>query len=82
MSGVLFFDEPAQVVLREDVDGEMVLVDVDVVVAFDAFHQGALDLVTGQVVVVQDAVLAVPALAVQDLVPSRRVLVELRSPTG
>ena len=77
--GRALFDEPAQVVLREDVDGEMVLVDVDVVVAFDAFHQGALDLVTGQVVVVQDAVLAVPALAVQ-IVPSRRVLVELGPP--
>ena len=77
--GRALFDEPAQVVLREDVDGEMVLVDVDVVVAFDAFHQGALDLVTGQIVVVQDAVLAVPALAVQ-IVPSRRVLVELGPP--
>ena len=74
-----FFDQLAQVVLRQDVDREMMLVDFDVVVALDAAHQRAFDLVAGDVFVVQDAVLAVPSFAGQ-FVASRAVLVEFRAP--
>ena len=65
--------------LRQDVDREMMLVDFDVVVALDAAHQRAFDLVAGDVFVVQDAVLAVPSFAGQ-FVASRAVLVEFRAP--
>ena len=74
-----FFDQFAQMVLGQDIDGEMVFVDVDVVVPFDPFHQGPFDFVSGEVLVVEDAVFAVSSLAVQ-IVAARSVLIEFRTP--
>ncbi len=51
--------------LGDKVDGDVVLVDGDVVVIQDRLHQGALDLAAGDVLGVQDAPRAVTALAGQ-----------------
>ena len=58
-------DELAQMVLRQQVDGEVVLQYGDVGVAAHLLDEGALDFGTREVLVVEDAVLGVSALAVE-----------------
>ena len=58
-------DEFAQVVLRQEVDGEMVFEDGDVRVAFYRLHERPLDLGSREVLVVEDAVLRMAAFAVE-----------------
>ena len=72
-------DEFAQVVLRQQVDGEVVLEHRDVRVFADRLDQSPFDLGTRQVLVVEDAVLRVAALAVE-LEPPVGGLVETRPP--
>src|SRR6185369_6458674 len=52
----------------DQVDGDVVLVDLDIGVLADRCHQGPLDLAAGDVLGVQDAPGAVPPLAGQVVV--------------
>ena len=72
-------DDFAQVVLSEDFHGEVVLEDVDVGVVLNSLHERLLNFVSGVVGVVQDAELAVSALAMQVEV-AVGVLVEVHAP--
>ena len=55
----------AQMVLGDDLDGEVMLVDVDAGIGTHGLDESALDLVAGVVGMVQDAELRVAALAVE-----------------
>ena len=66
--------------LGDEVDGDMVFVDGDVVVRQGRLDQGALDLAAGDVLGVQDAPLAVPPLAGEVVRLAARVLGELDPP--
>ena len=72
-------DDVAQVVLRQEVEGEVVFVDDEVVQRGRLGGEGALDLPPSQVLVVQDAVFGVAALAAQ-VVLLELVQVEARPP--
>ena len=72
-------DELAQVVLRQQVDGEVVLQHGDVRVLAHRFDERPFDLGAREVLVVEDAVFGVAALAVE-LEASVGGLVEARAP--
>ena len=72
-------DELAQVVLRQQVDGEVPLEHRDVRVAAHRLDEGSFDLGAREVLVVEDAVLRVAALAVE-LEASVGGRVEARAP--
>ena len=72
-------DELAQMVLGQQVDGEMVLQHRNIGVAADRFDERPFDLGAREVFVVEDAVFAVAALAVE-LETSVGGLVEARAP--
>ena len=72
-------DELAQMVLRQQVDGEMVFEDRDVRVLFHRLHERPFDLGSREVLVVEDAVFRVTALAVEFETPVGG-LVEARAP--
>ena len=63
--GCVFRYPLAQVVLGDDIDGELVFLELDVGVVVDGLQQSALYLGTSVVFVVQDTELGVPSLAVQ-----------------
>ena len=72
-------DELAQMVLRKQVDGEMVFEDRNVWMALYRLHERPLDLGPREVLVVEDAVFRVPAFAVE-FEPPVGSLVEVRPP--
>ena len=72
-------DQFTQMVLREDIDGNMVLENLYVVVPFHLAHQRPLDLMAGDILVVQDTVFAVAAFTGQ-FIASGAFFVELDSP--
>ena len=54
-----------QVVLSEQIDSEMMFKDIDIAVTLHLTHQSALNLRTGQILMVEDTVFAVTTLAVE-----------------
>ena len=73
--GGVFGDALPEVVLGDDVDGELAFFDFDVGVAACRFEQAALDFFAGVVLVVEDAEFGVAAFTVQ--VEAVAVLVEV-----
>ena len=72
-------DQFTQMVLREDIDGKMMFENLYVVVPFHLAHQRPLDLMAGDILVVQDTVFAVAAFTGQ-FIASGAFFVELDSP--
>ena len=68
-----------QMVLRDNLNGKVILLDVDVGIVTNSLHQSALNLCTGIVGMVQDAELRVSAFAVQIELPVI-LLVEIHAP--
>lgn len=72
-------DVVAQMVLGDQINGEVMFEDGDVGVATGLFQQGALDLPSGEVLVVEDAILGVASLPAQ-VIPLLSVLIEPGAP--
>jgi hypothetical protein len=70
----------AQVVLGQQIDGEVVLQNGDILMLANSLNEGTLDLGTRQVLMVKDAVLGVTTLTVQ-IKATILSLVETHTPT-